>query len=327
MDKKVKWGVLGTASIARRATIPGIIEANNAQLVAIAGRNPEKVNDFLKGLNGVTGYTSYDELLDDERIEAVYIPLSNDLHKEWTIKALNKGKHVLCEKPLGISAAEVQVMIDAAKRNNRLLMEAYPYMCAPFLKRIKEIIGTGEIGDVIFIDSKFYTLRQPRTNIRMRRETFGGALYDMGCYNTTLALNIFGRLPEDVKAGGVMIPGNIDDSSTLIMDFGTDDHCRAVSSCGMVLGPGQIVMEFMVSGKKGIIKAGKGCFNGKGEVELEVLVGEKSHKEIINVPNNYMCEVECFSDSILNGTPLAVTNDFSLMSAKLLDRALLSMGY
>ena len=129
----VKWGVLGTANIARGCTIPGMKMAENCELYAIAGRNEAKVQSYKDEFGFEKAYVGYDKLLEDPEVQAVYIPLPNNLHKEWVIKALKAGKHVLCEKPLALSAADAREMFAVAKENNVILMEAYAYLHSPYI--------------------------------------------------------------------------------------------------------------------------------------------------------------------------------------------------
>ena len=133
----VKWGVLGTANIAKGCTIPGMNEALNCELYAIAGRSEEKVESYKTEFGFQKGYVGYDNLLDDPEVQAVYIPLPNHLHKEWVIKALKKGKHVLCEKPMALNADDAREMFAVAKENNVILMEAYAYLHTPYILSLK----------------------------------------------------------------------------------------------------------------------------------------------------------------------------------------------
>ena len=135
---KIKWGVLGTADIARGCTIPGMQQADNCELYAIAGRSMEKAQLFKEQFGFEKAYGSYDELLCDENVQAVYIPLPNHLHLEWTLKALRAKKHVLCEKPMAMNAKETEEMFCCAKENGVLLMEAFAYLHSPFVKAVKE---------------------------------------------------------------------------------------------------------------------------------------------------------------------------------------------
>ena len=142
----VKWGVLGTANIARGCTIPGMKMAENCELYAVAGRNEEKVNRFKEEFGFKKAYVGYENLVADPDVQAVYIPLTNDLHKEWVIKSLKAGKNVLCEKPLAINADEAREMFEVAKENNVVLMEAYAYQHSPYVASLKEDIRSGIIG-------------------------------------------------------------------------------------------------------------------------------------------------------------------------------------
>lgn len=145
--QKVKWGVIGTADIAKGCTIPGMVEADNCELYAIAGRNPEKVNQFKDTFGFVKGYTDYNLLLQDEEIEAVYIPLPNQLHYEWVKKAINAGKNVLCEKPLAPTAKQAAELYEAAKEKGVILMEAFAYLHTPYIDALKEEIREKTFGD------------------------------------------------------------------------------------------------------------------------------------------------------------------------------------
>ena len=178
--RKVKWGVLGTAMICERDTIPGMLEAENCELYAIAGRSKEKAERFKETYGFQKVYTSYEELLEDGEIEAVYIPLPNTMHYEWTIKALQHKKHVLCEKPMAPTAAQAQEMIDTAKENGVFLMEAFAYQHSPYIAAVREEIEKGVIGDILYMESAFITSDYDLSNIRMRKETLGGATYDLG---------------------------------------------------------------------------------------------------------------------------------------------------
>ena len=177
---KVRWGVLGTADIARGQTIPGMQMAEHCELYAIAGRRIEKAKQYQEEFGFQKAYGSYDELLADPEVQAVYIPLPNDLHCEWTVKALKAKKHVLCEKPLAVSEAQVKEMFRAAEENSVLLMEAFAYLHSPFVQAVKAELDAGTIGEIRYFESAFITGRRPDTDIRLRRETYGGAFYYLG---------------------------------------------------------------------------------------------------------------------------------------------------
>ena len=176
MSRKVKWGVLTTADIAKRCTIPGMQKAENCCLYGIAGRSREKVEQYKETFGFEKAYYSMDEMLDDPEIEAVYIPLPNTLHKEWVLKAAAKGKHILCEKPLSGTEKDVKEMIEACDKAGVLFMEAFAYLHSPLITSVKETLNSGIIGDLSFMESVFITPGYTPDNIRVRRETLGGSV-------------------------------------------------------------------------------------------------------------------------------------------------------
>nr|MBQ4317706.1 Gfo/Idh/MocA family oxidoreductase [Clostridia bacterium] len=178
MSRKVKWGVLGTATIARDFTIPAMQKANNCELYGIASRALDKAEAFKERFGFKKAYGSYEAMLADPEIEAVYIPLPNNLHKEWVIKAAQAKKNILCEKPLSGTPEDVKEMIDACDKEGVIFMEAFAYLHSPVTKSIQQKIAEGAIGDVTVIESSFITPGYV-DDIRIRRETLGGAVYDL----------------------------------------------------------------------------------------------------------------------------------------------------
>jgi len=174
----VKWGFLGAGWIANRATAPAVRAANNAQLFGVASRDTARSAKF----EPQNVYDSYQQLLDDPKIDVVYISLANHQHLEWVTRSLEAGKHVLCEKPLGLNAIEVQKMIDCAQRCNRLLVEAVWTRWHPRFKRIAEVVASGEIGELSTIESQFTFKSEMTENYRLDPALGGGALLDIGCY-------------------------------------------------------------------------------------------------------------------------------------------------
>ena len=174
----VNWGFLGAGWIANRATAPAVRAANNAQLFGVASRDRARSAKF----EPQNVYDSYQQLLDDPQIEVVYISLANNQHLEWVTRSLEAGKHVLCEKPLGLNAIEVQKMIVCAQRCNRLLVEAVWTRWHPRFKRIAEVVASGEIGELSNIESQFTFKSEMTENYRLDPALGGGALLDIGCY-------------------------------------------------------------------------------------------------------------------------------------------------
>ena len=327
--RKVKWGVLGTAGIAKGQTIPGMKEAKNCEVYAIAGRSLEKATAFQTEFGFKKAYGSYEELLQDEEVEAVYIPLPNTMHYEWTVKALEAKKHVLCEKPLAPSEEIVRKMIETAEKNGVLLMEAFAYLHSPFTKAIKQEIDNKTIGDVVYMESTFVTSDYDISNIRMRRETLGGCLYDLGCYNTTQILWMLEEEPEKIQAMSDFSEEKIDVYTTAIMNFKSGK--RAVMNCGMVLDtetPERFdrIDNFRIHGTKGSIRS-EVQFNQCGELSYVLSVGGKEEVKVVDTPQNYCLEVEQFGRCIMDGEKLHVSHEFTLKNARLMDQILKTIQY
>lgn len=327
--KKIKWGVLGTAGIAKGQTIPGMKEASNCELYAVAGRNLEKAKKIQKEFGFEKVYGSYEELLQDNDVDAVYIPLPNTMHYEWTIKALEAKKHVLCEKPLAPSEDVARKMIEASKENGVFLMEAFAYLHSPFTKAIKQEIENKTIGDVVYMESTFITSDYDISNIRMRKATLGGCLYDLGCYNTTQILWMLEEEPERIQAIADFSEENIDIYTTAIMNFKSGK--RAVVNCGMILqreaeGRFDRIDSFRIHGSKGSIKS-QVQFNQSGNLEYIINIEGKEEVRVINTPQNYKLEVEQLGRCILDGETPYVSNEFTLRNARVMDRILKEIKY
>jgi D-xylose 1-dehydrogenase (NADP+, D-xylono-1,5-lactone-forming) len=196
MNSQVKWGILSTADINRKV-IPGAHASDKVELVAVASRDPARAEAYAREWEIPRAYGSYEELLADPDIEAVYIPLPNTLHAEWSIKAVEAGKHVLCEKPFTRHPEEVEASFDAAERNGRLLSEAFMYRHNPQTKRLSELVAEGTIGELRLVRSAFSYGLYDHENIRLRTDVEGGALMDVGCYNVS-GSRLLGGEPERV---------------------------------------------------------------------------------------------------------------------------------
>lgn len=324
--RKIKWGVLGTAGIAKGCTIPGMAEAENCELYAIAGRSMEKAKAYQEEFGFEKAYDSYEELLADPQVEAVYIPLPNTLHYEWAIKALDAKKHVLCEKPLAPSAAQAQEMIDAANRNGVFLMEAFAYLHSPIVTAIKEELDNGVIGDILYMETAFLTSDYDLSNIRMRRDTLGGCVYDLGCYNTSQILWMFGEEPEKVQAVGDFSEQNVDVLTTGFLTF--KGGKRASFTCGMLLktDADKRIDRLQIHGTKGFIKS-EVQFNEAGELQYLVSTEGQEILKTVSAQQNYRLEVEQLGRCIAEGETPHVSNAFTMMNARTLDRILAAIGY
>ena len=322
MDR-IKWGVLGTADIARGQTIPAMKLASNCELYAIAGRSLEKAKQFQQEFGFEKAYGSYDELLNDPAVEAVYIPLPNSLHCEWTVRALNAKKHVLCEKPLAVSRAQAESMFRAAEENGVHLMEAFAYLHSPIIDAIRSEIEAGTIGEIRYLESAFITGRRPDTDIRLRRETCGGAMFDLGCYSLSMALWMIGRDPEYVRAAAQMSDRRIDLYTSALLVYEKDAVARL--DCGMLLPDGRLD-RLHIYGTLGEIHSPV-QFNQPGEIPYTVLRDGKKETKTVTAPNNYQLEVEQLGRCIRNGETPRVSREFSLRCAGVMDAILSEIGY
>ncbi|MDJ0810951.1 MAG: Gfo/Idh/MocA family oxidoreductase [Desulfobacterales bacterium] len=238
--RKVRWGVMSTAKIAREKVIPAMQRGAYCDVRAIASRSPDRAREVARHLGIPRAFGSYEALLADADIEAVYIPLPNHLHVDWSIRALASGKHVLCEKPLGVNAADAQELLVAAGEYPHLkVMEGFMYRHHPQWQRAKLLVDRGKIGELRAIQSFFAYYNVAPDNIRNRADAGGGGLMDIGCYPVSLARYLFEA--EPLRVCGVMELDPVfktDRQVSGIMVFGAG---TATFTCGTQLAPYQRV--------------------------------------------------------------------------------------
>ena len=326
--RKIKWGVLGTAGIFAGRTAEGMRQAENCQLYAIAGRSLEKAKGFQEKFGFDMAYGSYEDLLADPQVEAVYIPLPNTLHAEWTIKALQAKKHVLCEKPLAANEEEAKTMFAAAKENGVLLMEAFAYQHSPYIAAVAEAVHSGVIGDVRYMESCFLTSDYNPQNIRMRRDTLGGTTYDLGVYSASLTQRILGAEPKDVQAIATFSPDHIDLLCTAILTYESGAVAKVESGMVLATDKDSDSHRFAIHGTLGSIQGVDFTFNGCGELSYRLQTFDGRDELVtVSVPQNYRLEVEQLGRCIADGESPAVTEEFSMAMARTIDRILTAIGY
>lgn len=326
--RKIKWGVMGTAYIFERDTARGMGLAENCELTAIAGRSMEKAEEFRKKYGFERAYGSYGELLEDPEVEAVYIPLPNTFHYEWTIKALQHGKHVLCEKPLAPSAGQAREMFRAAKENNVFLMEAFAYQHSPYIKEIRKVIEDGMIGEIRYLEAALITSDYDHSNIRMRKETLGGSTYDVGVYALSFVQRMTGMAPAKILAAASLSEEGIDTYTTAILEY--ENGSKAHIDCGMVLETEKhsALDRFQIHGSKGAIVSGDFGFNAPGTLSYRLRTFDgKDELRTVEVSNNYCLEVEQLGRCIAGEEMPYVTEEFSVSLAGTVDRILAGIGY
>ena len=330
MSEKVKWGVMGTAGIAAGCTIPGMKAAEGCELYAIAGRSLRKAESFKERFGFEKAYEGYDALLADPEVEAVYIPLPNDIHCEWVIKALNAHKHVLCEKPIAMNEAELRRMFAAAKENGVILMEAFAYLHSPYMEKLRSIVAGGEIGTVDYIDTAFLT-QCYSDDFRLHKEFGGGAIYDVGCYCTSMILSLIDSPIKYVKADAELDSTGVDYLAGVLIGF--ENGARASFNTGMILGTDTCDRydRLFVHGSKGHIRSDVE-YNAGGELSFSVTIKKQGWErdirtETVTSVSNYTLEAENMNASIRGRAVPLVTEEFSIKNMKLLDTILDTVGY
>lgn len=293
---KVRWGILGCAAIAEKAFIPAIKKSRNAELLAIASRDINKARAWAGKFGIPEAYGSYEKLLEDPAVEAVYNPLPNHLHFPLTVAALEAGKHVLCEKPLALNSVEAGHMFYKAERRGRLMMEAFMYRFHPRLIKAKELVDSGLIGIPRLIRASFNFIfeREPE-NYRWYPEYGGGALYDVGCYTINAARLFFSAEPEEILARAHLDEKTgIDLTTSLLCIFPGSRH--ALLTCSFEL-PFESRLE--VCGPNGRIILDRAFSAKHFETEIQIIRSDRT--ETIKFPpaDQFQLMIEHFSDCIL----------------------------
>ncbi len=232
MTQPLRWGILGTGRIARKfaGELP---QTDRAELVGAGSRSADPARRFVEEFGG-TPHAAYEQLLADPSVEAVYNSLPNALHHEWTIRALEAGKHVLCEKPMAVTVAEAEEMFDAAERHGRLLVEAFMYRCHPAVEELIQTVRRGAIGELKLIRTHFtFNRPEPVDDVRYQPDLAGGSLMDIGCYCVNLARAIAGKEPTAMHALAHLHPSGVDDYAAGMLDFG--GHVLSAFTCGMTV--------------------------------------------------------------------------------------------
>lgn len=312
MQQQIAWGILGCARIARSQFIPAIQRCDNARLQAVASRDPARLAELHDQCGDFTDYASYEALLADPEVQAIYIPLPNSLHCEWAIRAMQAGKHVLCEKPLALNSVEVARMIQTAQDCGVLLMEGFMYRYTERMRLIGEILQSGALGEIRSINSTFRFLLDRVNTIKEKPELGGGALYDIGCYPLSLISLITDGTPISVAAECVQQNG-VDINLSAILRY--DNGLIASLHCGFnAFG----AMHTTITGTKGRLEAPDTFLNDAGTMTLHTTAG--CQEIAIPVSDRFGAEVRDFSAAILENRQPLVSLEYSLRNMQTLDQ-------
>ena len=320
----LRWGILSTANIATEKVIPGIRRAARNEIVAIASRDGETARRVADRLSIPRAHGSYEALLADPDVDAVYIPLPNHLHAEWTIAAARAGKHVLCEKPLALTAADAERMIEAAEAAGVHLMEAFMYRHHPSWVAVRELVASGRIGTLTAVQSWFGFHNDDAANIRNIRDFGGGALYDVGCYCVNLSRMLFGGEPVRVE-GAVVRDGaagdGVDILTTGLLEF---ENGLASFGCSIRTEPDQRVDVY---GSDGRISIGI-PFNIPPDRPTQVFVTKGGDPPVapatetltFETKDPYAAEAERFAEAVLDGLPTPVPPSDAVANLRVIER-------
>jgi predicted dehydrogenase len=290
----LNWGLLSTARI-NRALIPPLGASKRNQLEAVASRTKDSADNYAREWKIPRAYGSYEELLADPEIDVIYNSLPNHLHAEWTIKAVEAGKHVLCEKPLALSVEDVDAIKDAAQKHGRIVTEAFMYRHHPQTLKVVDLVRSGALGTVKLIRGSFAYMLSRESDVRMQFELGGGSIWDVGCYPISFARILMGEEPLEVFGWQVIGPTGIDETYVGQMKFTNDIYMQFDSS---------FVTHFdnyeEIIGTEGILHI---PHPAKPETEDKIYLTRDDKIETIEIKADmlYLYEVEDMADAILLG--------------------------
>ena len=322
MAERIKWGILGNAEIARVCVIPAIQKSRNGLVRALASRSPEQASEVAEQNNLDLLYDSYDSLLNDPEVDAVYVPLPNHLHHPWTLKALQAGKHVLCEKPLACNVGEAREMANAASDAGLMLMEGIMYRFHPRSQLIKDMVTLGKIGKVSLVRSTFcYPMDQELlasgNNARLKPEMGGGALLDVGCYSVSVARWLMGAEPTEVQAQAVYHYSGVD--MHLVGSLRFPENAMATFEASFI---SALQQTYSVVGSEGTIELPHDAFIPWEKEAVFSVRGknqEVGQKHVTEGADEYQLMVEHFAEAILVETELELSPEESVSNMLVLD--------
>lgn len=322
MSDRIRWGILSTANIGRRV-IPAIHASSNGEVRAVGSRSLATAQAFAKEQSIPTAYGSYEELIADENVDAIYIPLPNRLHAEWSIKCAKAGKATLCEKPFASDAQEARTVVDVFDQADVLLAEAFMYRFHPQQVKVKEIIADGGIGDLHLISSSFTYPIHGEGNIRLSKALAGGGLMDIGCYCINLMRFITDEEPTSVTAAARIgqVTG-VDETLAAMLEFpsGVIGHF----DCGL---RSQRQQTYTVKGSEGMIVVPTAFTPDKVTgSRIQHWRGNSCAEHTIEAADHYQLMVEDFADALLNRREPRFSPMDAVQNMDVIDRILAQVG-
>jgi predicted dehydrogenase len=321
MSRALRFGVLSTADIGLRKVVPAMLRADRVEVVAIASRDRARAESAAAELGIARAHGSYEELLADPDVDAVYDPLPNHLHAEWTIAAARAGKHVLCEKPLATTVADAERMIAACDEAGVVLMEAFMYRLHPSWVAVRELVASGRIGELRAVQSWFSYFNDDETNIRNRLDAGGGALFDIGCYCVNLSRMLFDAEPVRVQGSVTRDPAmGIDVLTSGILDFPTG---VATFTSTIRAEPDQRVHVYGTEGRIAIPIP----FNIPPDLPTSVFltaggdppVAPATEELVFPPADPYTVQGEAFAAAVLDGTPVPIPTSDTIANLRVIE--------
>src|SRR5262245_5802474 len=319
MERRLRWGVLGAANIALTKVLPAMQRGRSCQVIALASRDRAKGEAAARALGIARVHGSYEELLADPEVDAVYNPLPNHLHVPWSIRALEAGKHVLCEKPIGVSVAEVEELLRARDRTGRQVQEAFMVRTHPQWLGVRELVRGGRIGTLRAVSSFFSYFNEDPANVRNVPEYGGGGLFDIGCYPITIARFLFEAEPRRVAGTLERDPRfGTDRLASGVMEFAGG---QSIFTCSTQAAPYQRVQ---VIGTRGRIEV-EIPFNAPPDRPCRVFVddgrdlwGANAETITFDTCDQYTLQGDLFSQAILEGRPVPIPLEDALAQARVI---------
>ncbi|GJG89020.1 deoxyfructose oxidoreductase [Gemmatimonadetes bacterium T265] len=315
----LRWGVLGAASIALRRVIPAIRESQHGEVVAIASRDLAKARAAADAAGIPRAYGSYEELLADPDVDAVYNPLPNHLHVPWSVRAAEAGKHVLCEKPLALSAAEARALLAARDRTGVQIAEAFMVRAHPRWLAVRELVERGRIGELRVVAGHFSYYKVDPADVRSRREWGGGALLDVGCYPITLARWLFGAEPTAVVGMLEYDPSfGVDRLASGMLQFARG---QAVFTCSSQLVYHQRIQVFGTTGRIDVERPFNPPADGPARVRVDAGGRPGDADEVIEFPavDQYVLQADRFAEAVRGVGTVPVSLEDSIGNMAVLD--------
>lgn len=317
----VRFGILGAARIAPKALIEPARYLDGAEVVAVSARDALRARAFAAANSIPCVFSCYDELIAARDIDAIYIPVPNSLHREWTIRAMRAGKHVLCEKPIASNAAEAQEMADIAQETGLVLGEALHYRYHPLATRVQDLLRAGRIGRTLRFDAHFSVPSLP-TDIRFNWALSGGATMDLGCYLVDMLCYFSGRVPLVSKAEARIGPPGIDISMAAEFDCGYGVEARI--SCSIA--PDSVATAwFRATGHRGELLVTNPVAPHRGHLlVLRDSSGEK--REVVEGDTTYLHQLQAFVAAVRCGSPLLTPGSDGVINMRVIDQIYRAAG-